>query len=230
MSGKAEQAQEEFSKALEISLDSAVFMINMGFISWSLGNLSSAVEYYRKACSLDPSYSVLIYLTAIYMSDNRQYREGFKYFRAYQKKTDSANVDIDIYPNEWHRPGLLCYKNGFRKEGERCFSRMVRANSDIINSDQPGNRKYNSHYDLAAVYAFREDKEKAYANLQIFNQMKFMPLWMCSLIRNDPMFDSIRDEPEFGRIVESVISKYASLHELVGIWIEDKEKLRGDIL
>ena len=48
---------------------------------------------------------------------------------------------------------------------------------------------------------------------------------MINDIKNDPMFDSIRDEPEFQQIVRDVEAKYQAEHERVGKWLEENDML-----
>ena len=83
----------------------------------------------------------------------------------------------------------------------------------------------NTYYDLAGVYAFRGEKDKAYKNLRIFNQTQRIPLWMAMLIKTDPLFNSIRNEPEFQQIVKDVEAKYQAEHERVRKWLEEQGKL-----
>ena len=82
-----------------------------------------------------------------------------------------------------------------------------------------------AHYDLAGMYAFRGKRDKAYENLKIFNQKQVEPLFMVTLIKDDPMFDSIRDEPEFQQIVRDVEAKYQAEHERVRQWLEENDML-----
>jgi hypothetical protein len=78
---------------------------------------------------------------------------------------------------------------------------------------------------LNTVYAFRGDRVKAYENLKIFNQRKIEPLWMVILIKKDPLFNSIRNEPEFQQIVRDVEAKYQAEHERVRKWLEEQGML-----
>jgi hypothetical protein len=75
------------------------------------------------------------------------------------------------------------------------------------------------------LYAFRGEKEKAYENLRIFNQIEEVPYWMPGLIRSDELFESIRDEPEFQQIVRDVEAKYQASHERVRQWLEGNDML-----
>ncbi len=44
-------------------------------------------------------------------------------------------------------------------------------------------------------------------------------------IKNDPIFDNIRDEPEFQQIVRDFEVKYQALHERVRQWLEENDML-----
>ena len=48
-------------------------------------------------------------------------------------------------------------------------------------------------------------------------------LWMVSLIKVDPLFSSIRNEPEFQQIVRDVETRYQAEHERVKKLLEGKE-------
>ena len=82
-----------------------------------------------------------------------------------------------------------------------------------------------TYYDLAGIYAFKGEKDKAYQNLRIFNQRMRMPLWIVTQIKKDPLFDSIRDDPEFQEIVRDIEAKYQAEHERVRLWLEDNDML-----
>jgi hypothetical protein len=81
------------------------------------------------------------------------------------------------------------------------------------------------NYALTAIYTFLGDKEKAFENLRLVNQLQNGPLYLVSNLKDDPMFDSIRDEPEFQQIVRDVETKYQAEHERVRQWLEENEML-----
>ena len=82
-----------------------------------------------------------------------------------------------------------------------------------------------TYYYLAEIYAIRGEKDRAYENLKIFNQRQRMPSYMVTRIKNDPLFDSLRDEPEFQQIVQDMEAKYQAEHERVRLWMEENDKL-----
>lgn len=52
-----------------------------------------------------------------------------------------------------------------------------------------------------------------------------MPIWIVEMIRLDPLFDSIRNEPEFQQIERDVEAKYNAEHERVEKGFEEYNML-----
>ena len=48
---------------------------------------------------------------------------------------------------------------------------------------------------------------------------------MVTAIKNDPLFNSIRDEPEFQQIVREIEAKYQAEHKRVRKWLEENDML-----
>jgi hypothetical protein len=124
-----------------------------------------------------------------------------------------------------HRIGYAYWENGYEEEAKYYFDREVKLCTEAIELGRFYAEQLHYNYDLAAVYAFWGENDKAFENLKIFNQKERMPNWMTSLINNDPLFDSIRDEPEFQQIVREVEDKYQAEHERVRLWLEENDML-----
>jgi hypothetical protein len=86
-------------------------------------------------------------------------------------------------------------------------------NSSLINS--------NAHYNIACTYAIRGDRKKAFEHLKICKEKSGSLSWV-TYIKNDPLFNSIRSEPEFQQIVQDVEAKYQAEHERVRKWLEEQ--------
>jgi len=79
------------------------------------------------------------------------------------------------------------------------------------------------YIDLAGIYAFRGEKDTAYENLKAFvKSQTSISSWTLQLIKNDPMFESLRDEPEFQQIVKEVEAIYQANHERLKKWMEEQ--------
>jgi hypothetical protein len=67
------------------------------------------------------------------------------------------------------------------------------------------------------------DKAKAYENLKIFNHLQSFTLGWVTLLKNDFVSDSLRNELEFQQIVRDVEAKYQTEHERVRKWLKEQE-------
>jgi hypothetical protein len=80
-----------------------------------------------------------------------------------------------------------------------------------------------AHYDLAATYAFLEDKSNAYEYLVEVDKRDLYPLWWMDLAKFDPMFKSIREEEQFQKFLQNMEAKYQAEHEKVRLWLEEND-------
>ena len=145
-----------------------------------------------------------------------------KYFKKWNER---LIVQGKLSPGGMHRIGFAYLMNGYKNEAEYYFNMEVEYCNMINELGRASARELYPYYNLAGVYAFRGEKDKAYENLRIFNQRPIELLWMVTLIKNDPLFDSIRDEPEFQQIVRDVEAKYLAEHERVRKWLEEQGML-----
>ena len=121
--------------------------------------------------------------------------------------------------------GYAFWQNGNKKESDFYFDRSIKTYIDIINSGQDERNNKFHFYRLAGIYAFRGDKQKAYENLNKMNIGQMAGLDEVIGIKMDPLFNSIRNEPEFQQIVRDVEAKYQAEHERVRKWMEEQGKL-----
>jgi TolB-like protein/AraC-like DNA-binding protein/Tfp pilus assembly protein PilF len=145
--------------------------------------------------------------------------ESLKYYKQYFEKSKAQGVLSITY---MHRIGYAYWKNGYKKEAEYYFGKQIEYCNNAIKLGRKNRNQLFSYYDLACVYAFRGEKGKAYENLRNLNQIKVAPLWLVTYFKHDPLFDSIKDEPEFQQIVIDIEAKYNAEHERVRKWIDEQ--------
>jgi Flp pilus assembly protein TadD len=187
------------------------------------GYWGKAIEYSKKAYDIDSTNIETLEMLGYCYSFIGHFEESLKYYKKYVERQKASGQLAFIFS---HRIGYAYFKNGYKKEAEYYFDEQIDYCIDLIKSDRPWSQLLYTYYDLAGVYAFRGDKVKAYKNLEIFNQrQKEEDLWMVSLIKTDPLFDSIRNEPEFQQIVRDVEARYQVHHERVKKWLEEQGML-----
>jgi hypothetical protein len=151
-----------------------------------------------------------------------QFEESLKYFEKHIEKIKELNI---LNLNNMVEIGYVYWQLGYKEEAEYYFIEQINYCNRMNELGRFHAQQKLTYYDLAAVYAFRGEKDKAYENLRIFNQRQRMPIWAVNMIKHEPLFDSMRDEPEFQQIVRDVEAKYQAEHERIRKWLEEQGML-----
>jgi len=213
-SGFTEKAINCFQEAFKLDGDSLYYLR----ADYYNGNLSYT-EYLKKRYATDTTNTEILWDLGNEYMYLRQHEEAFKYFKKWLQERDNVR-EIEPTLAGMHRLGYVYWQNGYKEKAEYYFDMQLENCYRVIELDRAGSYIY---YDLAGVYAFRGERDKAYENLRIFNQRERIPLWMVNLIKRDPLFDSIRDEEEFQQIVRDFEAKYQAEHERVRKWLEEND-------
>jgi TolB-like protein len=211
-------------EALKLDGDSVRYLDNVfSTIAETQGDYQKATDHFEKRYLSDSTNTGTIYLLGYYNSLKGQYKESFKYFNKLLERMKTLG-ESDL--NDMHRIGYVYWQNGYKEESKYYFNEQIKNCDRAIKLNRPyaGQILY-SYYDLAGIYAFLGERDKAYKNLRIFNQILRVPLWMANLIKTDPLFDSIRNEPEFQQISKDIEAKYQAEHERVRKWLEEQGTL-----
>jgi TolB-like protein len=148
-----------------------------------------------------------------------KYEESLKYLKKYYERLEGLGSYKIV---DMHRLGYAYWENGFYTEADYYFDTMIEYYNELI---QLGRKDLTTNYNIAGVYAYRGEKDRAYENLRLFNEMERIPSWWLDLFRIDPLFNSLRDEPEFKQILRDNEDKYQKEHERVRKWLEENDML-----
>jgi TolB-like protein/Tfp pilus assembly protein PilF len=221
--GFLEKAKYYNHEALKFARDSSGYLAELISIEQVAGNYREAIALGERYYALNASStSILISLGKLHMFLG-QYEESLAYiFRYVERLEEIGSVDI----NDMAEVGYIYWQNGYREEAEYYLQKQINYCKSMIELGRAyADLFFLTYYDLAAVYAFKGEKDKAYENLRIYNQRQVENSWMVRSIKDDPLFDSIRDEPEFQQIVRDVESKFQAEHERVRKWLEENDML-----
>jgi len=152
-----------------------------------------------------------------------QPEKALEYFTKWRKRPSPLNIN---YLYGLHRVGWAYWQNGNEKEARYYFNELINYCNKVLKMERVSTFLVRAYYDLAATYAFMGEKEKALDNLRIYNQeSKVEYLDMMLQFRYDPLFDGIRNEPEFQQIFRDQEAKYQAEHERVEKWLEEQGML-----
>jgi TolB-like protein len=222
--GFKEKAIYYAKEALKLDDDSAAYYRSLADWEFGIDTHEKSIEFGEKSYAIDSTNWRVIYTLGLNHIWLGRYEEGLEYYIKLENilKTRGAKD----YPELLYLFGYGYWVNGFKKEAEVYFNTAIELWDRLFELDRlmVGDDLF-VYYQLAALYAFLGDEDKAYENLRLLNQLQMMPNWMIANIKDDPMLDSIRYEPEFQQIVRDLEAKYQAENERVRKWLEEQGML-----
>jgi TolB-like protein len=218
-SGYSELAESYSLETVKLESDSTRYYFWLWMYEFEY---KKCLEFYEKRYSIDSTDITALNFLGAYYEVTGQFKESVKF---YKKWLDELRVEGRMKINEMQRIGYAYWKIGFMDSADYYFNEQIKYCNDAIRLGRPYGQNF-AYYDLAGVYAFMGNKIKAFENLKNFNQGPFRQvLWIVKYIKTDPLFKSIRNEPEFQQIVRDVEAKYQAEHERVRKWLEEQRML-----
>jgi len=215
--GFLEKARHFYHEALVLDDDSMRYLRGMAFIELCANNWEEGLSIVRKMCEFDSTWM--------------PYPIAFNLNGCHQELCSIYDRLLRMRGPEWvtvqqgHRIGVALQKVGRNEEAMDLFNREMQQNIEIIELGRNLEAWGAAYYDLGGAYACLGEKQKAIHYLKECNKKRFFPLWWVIQWKVDPLFENIRDEPEFQQIVKDVEAKYQAEHERVRQWLEENEML-----
>lgn len=222
MAGFPEKFMFYRNEKLKLDFDTSINYMSRAVVESYNGNIENAIELALKGKAYENSHIEFLNFLGKLHNETGQHEEALNYHKELNeiiKKRGLNNI------SGMHRIGYTYWMNGYKEIADSCFDKQIAMCNQMIELKRDWAERLFTYYDLAGIYAFRGDKEKAYENLRIFNQRKTMPFWMFDLIKKDPLFNNIRNEPEFKHIKIDIETKYRSEHERAKKWLEEQKLL-----
>jgi TolB-like protein len=216
--GFSELAKTYSLEAVKLEPDSAKYYFWLYMYEF---DYKRCLEFYENRYSIDSTDLTTLEFLANYNEVTGQIKE---FLRLNRKWLERLKTEGRTKINGIQRVGYAYWVNGLRDSAEYYFNKQIEYCNDAIRLGRPYGLSA-AYYDLAGVYAFKGNKIKAYENLQRFNQIPRMNLWIIRYIKSDPLFNSIRNEPEFQQIVREMEAKLQAEHERVRKWLEETGQL-----
>ena len=220
--GFTEKAKDYLVAVFKLVGAKTQYLWYLAEIEYCQSNYEKALEYLRAGYSLDSTDVMILSDLGYCYSFTGQFKESVKYYKKYVERVETLG-QFDLQGTQ--RIGYAFWKNGDKKKAEYYFDKQIEYCKNSIQNSRPYALSKYAYYDLAGVYAFRGNKEKAYENLRIFNQRQRISFVILIIMKNDLLFNSIRNEPEFQQIERDMEAKYQAEHERVRKWMEEQGQL-----
>jgi serine/threonine protein kinase/Tfp pilus assembly protein PilF len=183
--GRYEEAVREIRKGLELEPFTPILNVNLGMALMFEKHLAEAEQVYRKAVDMDPNFPIVHY--------------GYAQLLILQKKFDEAATEMEkaaqAVPESSYYRGYLGY--AYAKAGRTVEARRILG--ELI---EEAKTKYVSWMGIADIYAGLDEKDHAFAALELAYQ------------QGDPHMDGIRaraavdsywtDDPRFTKLLKKV--------------------------
>jgi TolB-like protein/lipoprotein NlpI len=212
------ESTEQYNEKVRLDGDSTYFYQDMAYAEYCAGHYEKAIEAGQQAVSRDPQNSAWSVVGSSYL-ELKQYEESLYHLKKFEEGLESRG-QINFY----YLPALaFAYmQNGDTAKSEFYVNEQIILGREWIKRRVSG---YEENYmRLAQVYAFTGDKENAIENLRLYNQLGGSSVHITRL-RNSPMFENIKEEPEFQQIINELEAKYQAEHERVRQWLEENDML-----
>jgi adenylate cyclase len=211
-----QKAEMEYRKAIELNPNSPEVHHIYALFQTCLGNFRNAIEHNNRARELDPLSLIFNFACGLILYMSRQYDDAIKQFRktlsidnnfipayfwtsfCYLQKGLYAET-IEEYQNLLLRDTITekyvpVIDDIFKKSGIEGFLRWLADEGIMLNKEI-----YNQPYYLAVSYALLNNMEMAFELLEESCKQRIARI---ALIKVDPGFDNLRDDPRFSIYLE----------------------------
>ena len=217
--GFLDKAEYFYREALKLTGDSARYFGDLVWIEFSREDFDEALKFDRMAYGFDSTYLSDFIICCI---PPVTIQEAFR---------DAERILVEIEKSgrfklqNSYRVGYAFLQAGKQMEAEHYINQQIKLSEEGIKLNRYIGQQKVAQYDLAAVYAFKGDREKAYQYLEEYSEKSYFRPPEISLTKHDPFFAGIRNEERFKKIVQKMETKYRAEHERVRKWLEEQRML-----
>ncbi|MBV5312971.1 MAG: helix-turn-helix domain-containing protein [Prolixibacteraceae bacterium] len=223
--GYPEISKKYCDKIIKQTNDSARYYERLNLAEFFVGNYKLALKYALLDAKIDTSLSSLCLLVNNYLL-LRDYSQANQYLTKIetQSKHLTIPVGLQISPTFLYLSfGYIHLMNGQITKSNYYFNSLLEKGLDNIELNRLPSQKFYTHFYFAGIYATRGQKKKALEYLRMVKSRETCPAIMVTYLKYWPLFDNIRNEPEFADILNDLETKYQKAHEYIGELIRKKE-------
>jgi TolB-like protein/AraC-like DNA-binding protein/lipopolysaccharide biosynthesis regulator YciM len=213
--GFPDQALKYYKQSLELTHDSITYKHYMEFVEFSIGNFEKAYQLVKEEHRRDTTdWEIDIFQ---YCTFSGHHKEAYEYAKKYVLCCKKAGVPVT--PRRLHRIGYAYFKAGKTEEAKEFFHQEL---ENYLNQNEGKGPKNEEVLNLvqAADYIILGEKEKAFRFI-IYNSKYYIPKWQLIIFQYDPVFDSIRSDPRFQKVLKAYEVQYQTKHDQLKKYLEE---------
>jgi AraC-like DNA-binding protein/TolB-like protein len=218
--GFSKVAEYYLQESLASTDDTLDYFMHLSFGHFSNGNYNECIKFGNTGMERDSHYVYVYYIMSSYLILN-DYAKALKYAKIIEQH--HKEIILWEYPFDNKEIfGFLYQKTNVPEKASEYYSRAIEIYLNQINSRTHVASKYISHFYLACTYSAMGEKEKALKYLNEVNNRSTIPSWMITFMKDWPLFDNIRNEPEFQKLKKEFEKKYQTEHDRVARLLREK--------
>ena len=220
--GFPEKSLQYLEEYLSLTGDSITYFIWRCNREAQAGNQEKANIYAAAAYEVDSTnVDAILYMGQANLASKR-YEEAYMYISRYFNLLE-ASGDLDV--NDMNRMGYVLWMTGRKEEAQHYFQEMIYHCKRHIEINSSYGRRAAS-FDLAGIHAFIGGKDSAYYYLEEFSRTNAQILILLNFLKfSDPLFESIRQEDRFQKLLRDMEDKHRAERERVRLWLEENDML-----
>ncbi|WP_321997151.1 helix-turn-helix domain-containing protein [Draconibacterium orientale] len=219
LNGLFDEGQELIKRKLSWDTDSLYYYRRLALIEEYKEHFEKAAGYALKARAIDSTNLNTNNLLAFNYVLLKEYKKATYYNERILQISNNINFKLN---NEHHRIGYVYLVNDDKQNATKYFHRQIDASQKLI---AMGNAE-EALYDLAATYAILNENDKAYENLKKVQQQNTNLWFIYFYMKNDPLLNTIRNEPAFQEILNRVKTKAETERDKLKNWAVQQELFR----
>ena len=201
--GLITKARESIDDLYEINNDSILHSADLSDLMYISGNYQKSLEYYPR--SLNGSLGSLWWngFMNFFLRDyNKAISNWEKCYSAIEAIGDVTSL---LYQ---HRIAYCYFQLNKKDKGELFLKQQFKNLEKLSLTDKNMGYENRHYYDYATAYAVKGDKIRTLQYLRKYNEQRSVPFEFINMIKNDPVFDFIRDDPGFKDLVTNMEKKF----------------------
>jgi AraC-like DNA-binding protein/TolB-like protein len=176
------------------------------------GNYQRALELTETRLRKYPSSIVFMNHEVLIRNCLRDYDKALKVMNRLEKETEKRG--ISPYSTSYIH-GYTYLKNGMTEKALPFFEGAIKNFEEQIKYSSWEAKLYYSHFSLAIIYAALNNKQQSMYYLELMKKATSTPKIFIYDLKTNPMFDNVRQEPEFQKITRELEKKYLEEHEKI---------------
>ncbi len=215
--GFPEVAEKYMRECLTSTDDSLEFYSRLSYGSLCTGNFEECIKYGNLILERDSSFRS-VYLTMRYMFYGYILLNDYISALHYARHLERWDRDRELI-------GFIYSMSGNKQKGLEHYSEAIVKYQEDIDSRSLAAAKYESHLLLSWTYSAMGEKKKALKYLKEVKNRSTIPLWIIVYMEDWPLFDNIRNEPEFQKLKKEFEKKYQKEHNRVARLLREKGEI-----